>query len=295
MLCIVIIYVFITVILFLNRVISGRFYKKKEYAIECRCSNWNDIIASMLAIIADPCLMHPTLVLLLIAILGNGMQHGLDIFNDLLRLGILAGLLSVILHFSLLMRLPPYPFYFYSAFLLITTFHSFFLARRIEFLRKKAESQAQTDELTGLMNRRAFFRAAKYLFSLRERLPLTIIVIYADLDKFKKINDTMGHDMGDRVLCKFAELLKTGFRGTDIISRYGGDEFVLLLIDIDIEKAGILMGRIDKRFTDWGKEGGINVGISWGMKTPKKDCNDIDEILKQADEALYEEKIKKSA
>jgi diguanylate cyclase (GGDEF)-like protein len=162
-------------------------------------------------------------------------------------------------------------------------------------LRKKAESQAQTDELTGLMNRRAFFRAAKYIFSLRERLPLTIIVIYADLDKFKKINDTMGHDMGDRVLCKFAELLKTGFRGTDIISRYGGDEFVLLLIDIDIKKAGILMGRIDKRFTDWGKEGGINVGISWGMKTPKKDCNDIDEILQQADEALYEEKIKKSA
>jgi len=223
------------------------------------------------------------------------MQHGIDAFNDLFRIGILAGLLSVILHFSLLTRLPTYPFYFYSAFLLITVIHSLFLARRIEFLKKKAEFQAQTDELTGLMNRRAFFRAARYIFALHDRMPLMSVVVFADLDGFKKINDTMGHDMGDQVLCKFAELVKTGFRETDIISRYGGDEFVFLLMDIDIENAGILMGRIEKRFTDWGKEEGMNVGLSWGMRALEKSCNNIDELLQQADANLYKEKIRKKA
>lgn len=286
----------ITIIYTLYHVISWRFYQKKRYTtIGVRCSNWIDIIGSTLAIIVDPYPVPPTLILLLVVILGNGMQHGFDTFNDLFRIGILAGLLSVILHFSLLTRLPPYPFYFYSVFLLITVLHSFFLARRIEFLKKRAESQAQTDELTGLMNRRAFFRSARYIFALRDRMSLMSVVVFVDLDGFKKINDTMGHDMGDQVLCKFAELVKTGFRETDIISRYGGDEFVFFLVDIDIENAGILMGRIEERFTDWGKEGGINVGLSWGMKAPEKGCNNIDEIIQQADTNLYKEKTRKKA
>ncbi len=140
----------ITVIYTLYHAISWRTYQKRGYtSIGVRCGNWIDTIGSMLAIIVDPCPVPPTLILLLVVILGNGMQHGIDAFNDLFRIGILAGLLSVILHFFLLTRLPTYPFYFYSAFLLITVIHSLFLARRIEFLKKKAEFQARTDHRLG--------------------------------------------------------------------------------------------------------------------------------------------------
>ena len=280
----------------LYHLMAWRFYKKKGLRpIGIRISNWVDIIGSSLAIIVDPYPVPLTFILLLIVMLGNGMQHGLDIFISLVRIGIWIGLVSVILHFFLQMRPPPYPFYFYLAFLLVCVFHSFFLVQRLEFMKERAEFQSRTDELTGLMNRRAFFRAAMYIFSLRDRMPLMFVVVFVDLDGFKEINDTMGHDMGDRVLCKFAKQVKNSFRETDIISRYGGDEFVFLLVDTDIENAGLLMGRIEKRFTDWGKEEGINVGVSWGMKVPGKGCNDLDGILRQADADLYKEKTRKKA
>ncbi|NOY68988.1 MAG: diguanylate cyclase [Deltaproteobacteria bacterium] len=280
----------------LYHVTAWRFYKKKGASpLGVRTGNWVDLLGSGMVVIVDPYSMPPTLMLLLIVILGNGIQHGLDNFTIGVRKGILIGFLCVVLHFLLQTRLPPYPFYAYAVFVLACIFYSYVLVRRVETLKEKAESLAQTDELTGLMNRRAFLQAADYLLSLHERMPLILVVVFVDLDGFKKINDTLGHDMGDRVLCKFAELVKTSFRKTDIISRYGGDEFAFILMDNNIENAGMVMRRLEGRFSDWGKENKINLGISWGMKALEKGRNDIDEILRHADAALYKEKTRKKA
>lgn len=92
---------------------------------------------------------------------------------------------------------------------------------------------AITDELTGLFNRRGFERVADQALETCRRTGRSATLLYADLDRFKTINDTFGHAAGDAVLTAFARLLVHSFRSSDIVGRLGGDEFVVLLTDVD--------------------------------------------------------------
>jgi len=112
-------------------------------------------------------------------------------------------------------------------------------ARRLE-MERRLQTLAMTDELTGIANRRALFLAGDGILRSGRRLA----VVLFDLDHFKAINDTLGHLAGDRILSQFASLLKENTRFADVVGRYGGDEFLVLLPDTDVEEARQISDRI---------------------------------------------------
>jgi len=114
------------------------------------------------------------------------------------------------------------------------------MERRLHVENEELERLAYTDELTCIANRRAFFRAAEEVLASGR----TLSIVLFDLDDFKAINDTYGHLMGDRILADVAASLKANTRYGDLIARYGGDEFVLLLPDTGEEEALRIAARL---------------------------------------------------
>lgn len=149
-----------------------------------------------------------------------------------------------------------------------------------------------TDHLTGIINRRAFEKILKREISLalRHKLPLSFVMI--DIDYFKKINDTYGHEAGDHVLKTFAKKLKKLIRQEDILGRFGGEEFALLLPYTNIENAFQAVERIRQRI-ERVKIKGIkgNITASFGI-TEILPTDDDKSLVKRADDALYEAKAK---
>lgn len=122
------------------------------------------------------------------------------------------------------------------------------LHRQIEAKNRQLEELALTDPLTGLANRRAIDLWIEHQLPAAARHKFTIWVIMADLDKFKSVNDTFGHDAGDSVLKGFAEVLKSTTRGSDMCGRLGGEEFLLVITHINREQITIALDRIRARF-----------------------------------------------
>ena len=167
------------------------------------------------------------------------------------------------------------------------------LIRRIEFLKKKALEISERDGLTGIMNRRAFVNAAEYLLLLNERSPMSLIFFFGDLDDFKEVNDKFGHTIGDQVLQHFANMVIGRLRKTDIIARYGGDEFVFILTNTAISDAENIALLLQSDFKNWAETKGMSVGISFGLATVPQGAVQLDDMLRHADRALYKAKKKK--
>jgi len=154
---------------------------------------------------------------------------------------------------------------------------------------------AITDGLTGLYNRRYM---ETHLGSLVEQAgsrgkPLTILVL--DIDYFKAINDTHGHDAGDDVLREFATRIRKSIRGIDLACRLGGEEFVIVMPETDMAVATIVAERLRRRIASepFGIAQGaraINVTISIGIATLDTADDNASTILKRADQALYRAK-----
>ncbi|WP_440876977.1 sensor domain-containing diguanylate cyclase [Thalassotalea sp. PLHSN55] len=106
--------------------------------------------------------------------------------------------------------------------------------------------EATTDELTQLANRRGFMQLAEHQMRFCKRYQIGLTLIYFDLDHFKEINDKLGHSAGDDALITFAENLRASFRDSDIISRMGGDEFVVMLSDTGLDEAELIVKRLKK-------------------------------------------------
>jgi diguanylate cyclase (GGDEF)-like protein len=171
------------------------------------------------------------------------------------------------------------------------------LKREIEE-RKKAQAIAEqfaiTDPLTGLFNRRHFFYLAEREMAraIRNKRPISVIML--DLDHFKRVNDTYGHAMGDRVLSEAAIMIRDNLRAIDIIGRYGGEEFVILLPETDIFQAEQIAERIRNSTTQrpFGtSEQPVFVSISLGVaslyQNEDMEHPTIDMLLNCADKALY--------
>ena len=155
--------------------------------------------------------------------------------------------------------------------------------------------QVVTDHLTGLYNRRYFTKRAdeEIQRALRHQAPLSMLM--ADVDHFKRVNDTYGHATGDRVLQAVAGILKDALRITDVCSRYGGEEFAVLLPHTPGDNAYHVAERIREtlgqtRYTGLGLPADANVTISVGIATCPGDATELDELLELADKALYRAK-----
>jgi diguanylate cyclase (GGDEF)-like protein/PAS domain S-box-containing protein len=167
--------------------------------------------------------------------------------------------------------------------------------------RKRFESALQNlsliDELTGLYNRRGFMAVtAQHLASIRRNKKVPVI-LYADLDGLKKINDSLGHQTGDAAIIQTAEILKDTFRTSDIVARLGGDEFVVLAaIDRD-ESAESLIERLQVRFELYNEQSNApyKLSISVGVMHFDVDEDSIEEVTARADRNMYEDKRRKQA
>jgi two-component system, cell cycle response regulator len=153
------------------------------------------------------------------------------------------------------------------------------------------EELARTDPLTGLPNRRAIEDWATRQLSGAARYGFSFLVVLADLDHFKSVNDTHGHDAGDRVLKKFAEILKVNSRRSDICGRIGGEEFLFILTHTTQENARIVIERIraELEATKFDFDGGIlTVTASFGLAGFEgTQAADFNRLVAQADVALY--------
>ena len=165
------------------------------------------------------------------------------------------------------------------------------LHRQVEAKNRQLEELALTDPLTGLPNRRAIDLWASRQISAAARHNFPFWVVMADLDHFKRVNDTYGHEAGDTVLKGFAEVLKANTRQSNICGRLGGEEFLLILTHIDEEQARTAIERIRKRFEalEFSFAGGTTrVTASFGVaelhgSQPPELCA----LLNRADVALY--------
>ncbi|MGF1599846.1 MAG: GGDEF domain-containing protein [Acidimicrobiales bacterium] len=152
----------------------------------------------------------------------------------------------------------------------------------------ESQLQASTDGLTGLANRRAFDDA---FLQLRDRSPhAPCVIAMADLDRFKAINDTYGHETGDRALRVFADTLRSAVRANDLVARRGGEEFALALPDCDTHSATEVLERVRLHLQRAIKEAGLpSFTASFGM-TPGFLAEDLDLLLARADAGLSEAK-----
>lgn len=158
-------------------------------------------------------------------------------------------------------------------------------------LKNKLEEQAATDYLTELYNRRYFTkRLEEEISRIKRNKEIKTSFLMFDLDKFKNINDTLGHLIGDAVLKDFAYTLKASLRKSDIAGRIGGEEFAMILPDTDVENATILANRIreevsNKTITIDSKD--INFTVSIGLTAINFDDSNFDVVFARADNALY--------
>jgi diguanylate cyclase (GGDEF)-like protein/PAS domain S-box-containing protein len=155
--------------------------------------------------------------------------------------------------------------------------------------RKRIEELAYTDVLTGLPNRLMLTERLEFAISLADRDQSGFAVLFLDLDRFKHINDSLGHQFGDRVLIEVAERIKDCLRQVDTAARLGGDEFLVLLHNVDTRGAEISAGRILERLTEPFRLDDLSftVTCSIGIALFPEDGRTMDDLIKNADAAMY--------
>jgi len=166
----------------------------------------------------------------------------------------------------------------------------FYFINSNEKLQEELVVLANTDLLTSLPNRRYFFENSSKEFMRSKRHSHDFSLLMLDIDFFKSFNDSYGHDFGDEVLMKFANLLKENIREIDILCRYGGEEFIILLPQTKVDEAIISAQRIIdncRKLRIDTKKSMSKVTVSIGVTQIIDSDTNIEDIIKRTDEALY--------
>jgi len=166
----------------------------------------------------------------------------------------------------------------------------------LRFKLETVEAEANLDPLTTLFNRRSLERALEEFFTLCKQSKMSFSLVLIDLDDFKYVNDNYGHHVGDLVLVKVAKVLRTSMRAKDIVGRWGGDEFIAIMSNTDLENAKKVVERIKSQL---GKmeilaEGRrFKVSISAGVVQCGENFQSLLDMIKEADRLMYMDKKKK--
>jgi diguanylate cyclase (GGDEF)-like protein len=153
--------------------------------------------------------------------------------------------------------------------------------------RSHLQMLALTDGLTGLLNRRAFDEALQRELIYAQRHGSATALVLIDLDFFKKINDAHGHSAGDEVIRRVSATLRVGLRGSDAIARFGGEEFIMMLRDADLDQALMVAERVRERVESLDDlPGSVHVTASVGVAVSSP-VDTSESLLRKADEALY--------
>lgn len=163
------------------------------------------------------------------------------------------------------------------------------MSEQLNLSQQELQRLADTDPLTQLPNRRVFFAAAETALKQAVRRGETLSLLVIDADHFKELNDSYGHSAGDKALATIADILRASFRPNDLISRVGGEEFAVLLMDIEIDKALVLAQRVvDKVAGSPLSEANaiIEYSVSCGIADTRSGY-ELQGLFKAADDAMY--------
>lgn len=234
-----------------------------------------------------------------VAFFFGGLRKGL------ITIGIYVGVVLLLLFYpddQLLSTTYTYEFktrLMYS-FLTVTSLFAFYEFSRqqsyrdIQELSQKFERQARQDTLTKLPNRRSIVEHLEYEYVRTQRSKKEMSLLLCDIDHFKKVNDTCGHDAGDQVLRQIADVFASSLRKQDIVSRWGGEEFLFLLPETSAKEAFTLAEKIRLKVQDHRFEGSCDVPkitVSIGIAAANTDVS-INDAINQADHHLYDAKAK---
>jgi diguanylate cyclase (GGDEF)-like protein len=155
----------------------------------------------------------------------------------------------------------------------------------------QAQHFAKTDHVTGIHNRRELFNLGELEFRRARRFSRPLSAIMLDIDHFKNVNDTYGHAKGDQVLFALAEFLKIHLREFDILGRYGGEEFVIVLPGADITNARNVAFRLRQGVQERPMVNGtVSITVSLGVAQMSEEITDFQGLMNKADMAMYDAK-----
>jgi diguanylate cyclase (GGDEF)-like protein len=161
------------------------------------------------------------------------------------------------------------------------------MANRLRNALDREHEMARQDTLTGLANRRAFYELGEVETERSRRYKRPFTALFIDLDNFKTVNDTKGHEVGDRLLKTVAEILHSRLRTTDICGRLGGDEFAVLLPETGKKSAAIFAAELHARLMETMKKHDWPVTFSIGVATFNTTPKSLDELIEKADALMY--------
>lgn len=212
----------------------------------------------------------------------NNTTFELPIFNDMIKLVYIQDKkekLLTILKNSL-----------FQVLLLVFILFIIYILCYLLLLNKKIQKLANRDSLSSLLNRRAMRRESRKLLNIANRYNQDISILILDIDLFKKVNDTYGHHIGDLVIKEISKILSKNSRESDLVSRYGGEEFLIMLSNTNSKNAYILAERIRKEVSNLSIENyDLKITISIGCTEYIKE-EELDTFIKRADNLLYKAK-----
>ncbi len=256
-----------------------------------RMAMWVDLTAISFSILADPLVLSPGFLVFLMVLLGNGMRYGLRLFAEAVIGSFLCAVLVLGFRLQEYINALAVSAVFFMLFFVIFVLYSYSLTARLELRKQRLEVERNRDDLTGLLNRRALFERAGDLFDEHRRTRASLVVLFADLDGFKAINDNHGHHMGDRVLAEVGAILTRVVRDSDLAARYGGDEFVLVLAGADVESGAEVASRVQAAVSEWSRANQIEVSVSIGLGQTPDHGNDLKTVIGRVDQAMYQNKL----
>ncbi|MBN2016757.1 MAG: diguanylate cyclase [Candidatus Cloacimonetes bacterium] len=164
--------------------------------------------------------------------------------------------------------------------------------KELEEANKRLSKLARTDPLTGLSNRRDIYEKIEYEIKRFERNNIPFSIVIGDIDDFKDVNDNLGHDAGDFVLFSIARHIRSMLRKQDVVGRWGGEEFILMLPNTNLEGAKIITERVRKSIKEkviQYKENDVSITITFGISV-FDEMEPINDCIKKSDTALYKGK-----
>lgn len=182
------------------------------------------------------------------------------------------------------------PLIFNTAMRLTIFLYGAWLIAEMRRVLMRESRMAREDALTQLPNRREFHERGQQAFAQGQRQSAPFTAVFIDLDRFKEVNDTLGHDIGDALLVTVARIIREQVRASDIPGRLGGDEFALLLPNMNAEAAAVYVEKLRKRLLEGMTEKGWPVTFSIGVASYQVAPQDFDLLVKQADTLMYEVK-----
>lgn len=256
-----------------------------------RLTMWVDLLAASFAVLADATLSSPGFLVYLMVILGNGMRYGLKLFAEAVIGSLGAVILIVCLRLFDYVSIFSVSAVFFLVFFAIIVLYSYTLTAKIEGARAKLAHERNVDALTGMLNRRALLERAAHLFQAPEVHGGEIVVLFADLDGFKGVNDTHGHHVGDQVLVAVAARILECVRDIDLVARYGGDEFLLVLPRTSRAGGEVVAQRVRQVINDWARENRIDFNVSIGVGNYPDHGADLEAVITVVDKAMYRSKV----